>query len=80
MTPKQIQNKIKSNQTKVQKLESENFNLRKNLKGICDHPNPQNFTWEHDNGYGGLSRNVGLICYFCGAKKYWLSSNHWSDQ
>ncbi len=37
----------------------------------CTHPVMREFSWEHDNGYGRQTTNIGLRCTLC------LHENRW---
>ena len=73
-----VYNKIDRLSKRILKLRQEQYLLRKSLADKCVHPNPENWKWEHDNGYGKQTMIDGLRCKYCGAEKRWLSSSYWT--
>jgi hypothetical protein len=40
-------------------------------EGKCDHSATSDYKWEHDNGYGRQSPQIGKKCTFCGFIDLW---------
>lgn len=45
--------------------------IRATLQGICDHPDPVAYHWEHDNGFGRQTPQIGARCTYCGWIDRW---------
>jgi hypothetical protein len=64
---------VKKIYDRARPIEAETAALIKELRGICDHPETRDYPWEHDNGYGRQSQNVGKQCVFCGGVCFYPS-------
>lgn len=47
--------------------------LEAELKAVCTHPAEAHteYLWEHDSGYGRLTRKYGKQCVYCGKVDLW---------
>lgn len=73
-----IQRQITKNRAQVSKIyarakpiEAASAALVKQLRGICDHPETEDYPWEHDNGYGRQTKMAAQQCVFCGGVCFW---------
>jgi len=66
---------------RLKALEEEIKETRKALRPVCVHPpgHREEFTWEHDDGYGRQSQVTGEVCKLCGMKRRFTSSSFWND-
>lgn len=54
--------------------------IREEIVKNCRHAETRNYPWEHDDGYGRQSRNVGEQCVFCNKINYYPSlSQQWTS-